>query len=127
MKTTDKSLQYLCTTYSAHPVGRDEAYLMACRLLGKLMNEGHRVYSPIAHCHTAERIENLPTTHEYWLEIDFAWIDKCDGVTVAQTAGWDKSKGIGLEIEYAIKTGKPVRYLHPETLQFKKAPHDITY
>ena len=100
---------------------------MACSLLGRLMKEGHRVYSPIAHCHTAEITENLPATHEYWLEIDYAWIDKCDGVVVAQTENWNISKGIGLEIEYAILTGKPVLYLEPYTLEMKDTPHDILY
>lgn len=117
-----KPLVYLCTIYSLHPESLNVAADEASALLGKLLKSGHRVFCPIAHCHRASELENLPTLFDWWMDYDEGWIDKCDEILVAKMPKWEISKGITHEIAYAEKTGKPVNYLDTETLEITDAP-----
>ena len=108
---------YLASPYSRYPAGLDAAYTDVARLAGRLMALGYHVFSPIAHCHTAGRLEQLPPTHEFWLALDFKFIDRTDALLVAMLPGWDVSDGVTAEIDYARRTGKPVYFLNPETLE----------
>jgi hypothetical protein len=76
------------------------------------MSAGYNVFSPITHSHPIARyIAPRCNTHEFWLGLDFDWIDVCDEVWVYMQRGWEKSKGVKMEIDYATAKGITVRYL----------------
>ena len=48
---------------------------------------------------------------------DKAFIERFDGIIVLQLDGWEKSVGVGAEIEYAKKLGLPVYLLPPNQVK----------
>jgi nucleoside 2-deoxyribosyltransferase len=108
----DKPLWYIATPYSRWPKGIEDAFIEAAKASAELMKRGMHVYSPICHSHPIAMHGKMDAlSHEVWMNLDFAMIDACDGVFVVMMPGWDESTGIRMEIEYALKTGKPVTYL----------------
>ena len=84
------------------------------KIAARWMEEGFNIFSPITMSHPVGRClsSTAPDDHEFWLGIDFAWIDCCDELWVFQQNGWDESYGVNKEIEYAQRHGMPVRYLN---------------
>lgn len=117
MSLKSKPLEYLCTVYTSNPLGYEAAYLQAASTLGRLLKKGHRVFCPIAHCHTASAITGIPQEFDWWMDYDEGWIDKCDILTVVMMENWEESRGITHEIEYARGKGMPIRYIDPDTLE----------
>lgn len=110
-------LVYVGTPYSKYPTGIEAAFKDASALMARLLTEGVRAYSPIAHTHPIAIHGNLdPYDHTIWLPFDAAIMEKADGMIVAMLPGWDSSYGIKHEIEEFTKAGKPVFYLDPVTL-----------
>ena len=61
----------------------------------------------------------LPTSTEWWLQHDWAYIDMADELYVLCQDGWDVSKGVAREVRYAqmligSKERIPVRYYEVE-------------
>lgn len=110
-------LVYLGTPYSKYPAGIEQAFIDAAKLTGRLLTEGVKAYSPIAHTHPIAIHGNLdPYDHKIWLPFDAAIMEKADAMIVAMMPSWQDSYGIKHEIEIFTKAGKPVFYLNPETL-----------
>ena len=84
-------------------------YHQVCRETARLMELGYNVFSPITHSHPIP-VSALYDTHDFWLGMDFDWIDCCDEVWVFQQRGWEKSRGVAAEIEYAQIKGIPIVY-----------------
>lgn len=118
IKVKTKPLKYLCTVYTINEGGLEMAYIQAATALGKMLKRGERVFCPIAHCHTAAQLTDIPTNFDWWMDFDEGWIDKCDEVVVLMMPNWKKSKGITHEIKYAKETGKPVKYLTWPALKY---------
>lgn len=111
---------YLASPYSA-PKDMDEdqafdlreyRYRKACKKAAELMEYGHQVFCPIAHSHPIEVI-GMDEIHsgEFWLKQDFAILKHVDAMYVYQMKGWDTSKGIRAEIEFALAHNIPVFFL----------------
>jgi nucleoside 2-deoxyribosyltransferase len=75
-----------------------------------LLKKGIHVIEPIVTGHVKVQY-NLPTHFEFWKERDIKFIDYSDALIVYMIPGWNESKGVAHEIEYALKTGKPVHYI----------------
>lgn len=109
---------YLCSVYSLnaktdseeHARIRMERYLTVMKKTKELLEQGLVVFSPIVHCHPMSNIYGLPKHFTFWESLDKGYIDGCDEVWVLTMDGWDVSEGITKEIQYAMDTGKPVKY-----------------
>lgn len=112
-----KNKIYLATCYSSKVlwIGWFIRWLRFRRITGVAgfwMRAGYNVFSPITHSHPiARHIPPRLNTYDFWLGLDFDWLDACDEVWVYMQRGWRKSKGVKLEIEYAKAKGMKVRYL----------------
>lgn len=108
---------YLCTPYS-HPdaLVREERFQTACKIAGRLMNQGHVVYAPICHSHPIAVLCRLPGTWDYWERVDRHFLSMAREVWVVKMDGWTKSTGISKEISIATDMGKPIRYLDVPTI-----------
>lgn len=96
---------YLCVPYT----GMEElSFKMANEVAGKLMNDGHIVFSPISMSHPIAKQCGLPADWDYWKENDECFITWCDELHVACIPGWKESKGVQAEIQMAIEQGKRV-------------------
>ncbi len=105
---------YLASPYSHQDLSVMEArWKQVCVIAGRLMNEGHVVFSPIAHTHPIADHCALPRGWDYWERFDREFIQASDKLVVAMMDGWKESKGVQAEILIAQELGKPVDYLEP--------------
>jgi hypothetical protein len=84
-----------------------------------LLADGFNVYSPISHGVALEsagvsngdhRVRHF--SHTRWLEICKPMIDAAEKIFVLPLPGYMESKGVKLEIDWALSQGKKVVYLH---------------
>jgi hypothetical protein len=85
----------------------------ANRIAGRLMQEGHIVFSPISHSHPIAQACDLPKHWDYWRDADTAFLSWCDEVRVVAIEGWSQSKGVKAELEIAVCLGKPIGFINP--------------
>lgn len=110
------NLIYLASPYShSSPMVREQRFVAACRAAGRLMKAGEQVFSPIAHSHPIEQYFEDETRegHDFWLRQDFAVLQRCSRLLVLTLEGWEASKGVAAEIEFAQQNGIPVGFLTP--------------
>ncbi len=108
-------LIYVGTPYTKYPAGIEQAFIDACKLTGRLLQEGLKVYSPIAHTHPiAVHAQIDPLDHDIWLPFDQAIMAKSDAMIIATLEGWDTSRGVAYEIDQF--SGRPIFRVDPLTL-----------
>lgn len=80
------------------------------------------VYSPIVHSHPLCKTRwELQSSFDFWLEMDRTMLVPAKGLIVLQVPGWKESVGVSMEIDMAVKFGKPI--LHSRA-QFPEYEHD---
>jgi hypothetical protein len=105
---------YLASPYSdPNPAVMEARFDAVCRYAGKLMNEGHVVYSPIAHCHPIAVRTGLPRDWAFWQKFDTEMLRGAAEFWVLKLPGWESSKGIKGEREIAEMMGIPVVEVEP--------------
>ena len=77
------------------------------------LKEGRLVYSPIVYAHALALRHALPTSAEWWWLFNKRMVEKCDRMWVLCLNGWENSRGVRDEIEYAKIIGKPVKMFSP--------------
>lgn len=103
---------YLASPHShPDPLVREQRYLSALRATQHLLAKKEWAYSPIVHNHVIAQLGDLPNGFEFWQEFDLHMIDLASKVVVLRIDGWEASKGIKAEVEYATSLGKSVEYL----------------
>lgn len=109
------SLCYLASPYShADPLVRERRFEDACRVAGEMMKAGKCVFAPIPHSHAIEQtFDGPPGDHDFWLRQDFAVLRHCTELVVLRLDGWEKSRGVAAEVEFAGRLGIPVTYIDP--------------
>ncbi len=115
---------YLATPYSKWKYGLESANEVAQILAAALLSIGVKVYSPIAHTHgIAAYVTGVDKRdHDFWLAADKPLLDAAGGFLIADLAGWQDSKGVTLEIQWAKEQKKPYWLLNPETLAVRPLP-----
>lgn len=118
-KDAKLELWYLASPYTKFPFGIQYAADQVAKIAAKLIADGENVYSPIVHSHFIAHCSGIdPLDHDFWMRVDKAFMQKCDGLIVVMMASWTKSKGMRVEIEAFRKAGKPIRYFDPEVDKF---------
>ena len=106
-------VSYLASPYAdPDEAVRERRYEEVSQVVVKMLRAGRVVFSPIACNHPLVGF-GVPTGWDFWGPIDTAMIAICSEVVVLKLDGWEESEGIKLEIEFAEKIGKPVRYMDP--------------
>jgi nucleoside 2-deoxyribosyltransferase len=77
------------------------------------MDDGWMTYSPIAACHYFTAEGHNEGTWEWWARYDQRMIRACDLLIVLTIEGWERSRGVAAEREYAESLGMPVWGLLP--------------
>ena len=107
-----RELTYLAVPYSHEdPTVREYRFLMANKAAAQLMNMGKLVYSPISHTHPIAVDNDLPNSWEYWKRMDEAFLSYSKELYILKIDGYNESKGVRAEKEYAIKNGMDIYYL----------------
>ncbi len=102
---------YLACPYS-HPdrnvrIARFEAVNLVA---GRLMREGHTVFSPISQNHPIAEACELPLGWEYWQNFDVAFLSFAEKLFVLTVDGWGESRGVTAEIQIAKEKGILIEY-----------------
>ena len=79
-------------------------------------NEGYVLFCSPLHRHSVAMVGGLCTDSETWWDINKEYINRCDELWVLCLAGWDLSKGVRDEIDYAELIGKPIKLKAPSEL-----------
>lgn len=110
---------YIASPYShPNPNVIEENYRKVAELSAELCSQGMVVLSPIVYGHTLLGFKEMPNDWEFWTNFCLTLLNKSDELWVYQMEGWDKSRGVKGEIQYAIDMGIPIKYLEYE--YFKK-------
>lgn len=112
---------YVASPYTLFPGGQDAACDAIAKVVGELMVEGIRAFSPIAHGHTINRnCPDLdPSDHEMWLEQDEAWMEVSEALVIVELPSWETSFGVSMEADYFRSAGKPIHHLNPKTMELR--------
>ena len=106
---------YIASPYS-HLSGivRYNRFIAVCRVAARLMEEGHVVFSPIAHSHPICEVLR-PQTNPllFWMRQDLPILALAEKLVVLMLPGWDISKGVKMEMDFANEKGIPVEYMQP--------------
>ena len=107
------SFIYLASPYSHADAGEREArYVAALRKTAELMLAGEVVFSPIVHTHHIERIVGKQS-HQFWIDADLPILARAARLLVLRLAGWDRSSGVAMEIEFAEQHAIPMEMIDP--------------
>lgn len=118
-------LIYVATPYSKYPGGLEQAFIDACKLTARLLQQGLKVYSPIAHTHPIAIHGGIdPLDLSIWLKFDAIMMDKAAALLVAMMPRWENSTGVRHEIDYFVEADKPVYFLSPDDLSVEPCPQD---
>src|SRR6056297_2606798 len=82
---------------------RQERFEKVNDAAGKLMQAGFAIISPISQSHPIALQCNLGGKFDYWADIDYNIILRCDMVIVLCIDGWKDSEGVKKEITFAKK------------------------
>ncbi len=103
---------YLASPYShPDPFVREERYLRAMKVLHGLLKDRIWTFSPIVHCHELKKIVDLPFEHEFWLDYDCHILKLCTKLLVLRIEGWETSRGLKMEMDFANANGIPIEYI----------------
>jgi len=116
--STTEDLIYLASPYThSDPAIKQWRFEAVCREAGILMNEGFRVYAPIAHSHPIALRCNLPLGWKYWQGNCEIMVRKSCLLIVTKLPGWDESIGIRGEVKIADDMPIDVEYREPKDKQ----------
>lgn len=102
---------YLASPYSHELAAiREHRFQAVSKVAALLMadNSNLIIFSPIAHSHTIAVVGGLDGSWEKWAEFDLRMINACDALLLLQISGWQSSKGMRAEVDYAVDKGKPI-------------------
>ena len=112
---------YVATPYSKYKDGIERAFIEAAQITAKLIASGIHAYSPICHTHPVAVYGNMdPLDHGIWLKFDQAMMNAASSLIVVKMDGWEDSIGIKHEIEEFSRSGKPISYLDPVSMEIER-------
>lgn len=69
---------------------------------------GPPIFSPIVYCHPFAVANKMPADANYWMKFNMSFLRKAEALFVLQIAGWEKSKGMEIEMNVAKMLDIPV-------------------
>jgi hypothetical protein len=96
---------YLAQPYTNSP---DESYLAALRYVAGALPVV--IFSPIIHYHEVARTSDLPVDFRFWSQINHHFLARSSALRVLTLPGWDTSRGVRQEIEWARELNLPVTF-----------------
>lgn len=107
-KKTDGNLIYLASPYSdEEPFVMNARWKSVRKYASNLIELGYLVFSPVVY----QLHYGLPKDFSFWKSMDFKMIEAADEVWILKLKGWNKSVGVVAEMNYAVKLGKPIRFV----------------
>ena len=108
-----RKIIYLASPYS-HPDDdkRQENFEKISNIAADLCAEGKIAFSPITYGHTLVNFRgSMPTDWPFWKNFCLSFLEVSDELHVCKMEGWNHSRGVAEEIEFAIKNGIEIKYI----------------
>lgn len=106
---------YLASPYSNHdPIVVRTRFLLVEQCTARLLQAGEFVWSPIVHCHEMATKYFMPTDADFWKAYNFDFMRRADAIYVLKIPGWESSRGVTMEREFAEYTGIPVKFVNED-------------
>jgi len=86
-------------------------YLRVSKYVAKLIAEGNVAISPIAYGHPLLSLQEMPHDFDFWSNFCLTILKKCDEMHILVLDGWDRSRGVLTEMEFAEKNFIPITYV----------------
>lgn len=107
---------YLCHPYTNKDVNIEASRLMKVhQIYAKLARQGVKCYSPVAATILAAMHHKMPTSHEFWKELNETFIFNSMGIILIKMHGWEESEGVAHELAYAGVVNKRIHQIHAHT------------
>ncbi len=107
-----RKIIYLASPYSnPDEKKRQENFEKISRIAADLCSDGHVAFSPITYGHTLTEFKEMPTDWPFWKNFCLSFLEVSTELHVCKIEGWNHSKGVAEEIEFAIKTGIEIKYI----------------
>lgn len=105
-------LVYIGSPYSnPDPAVREENFNIVSRLAARKCSNGKVAFSPITYGHTLIGFKHMPTNWEFWKSFCLAFLEHADELLVYKMPGWENSRGLAEEIEFAIERNIKITWL----------------
>lgn len=107
-----RKIIYLASPYS-NPDDkiRRENFEKISKIAANLCSKGHVAFSPITYGHTLVAFTEMPTDWPFWQNFCLGFLEVADELHVYKMEGWNHSRGVAEEIEFAIKNGIEIKYI----------------
>jgi hypothetical protein len=108
-----EKLIYLASPYSSPDAElRQLRFELAVEAVALGMRDGIYIYSPIVNCHNVAEMfpDFISGEWKFWERFDHLMISKCDELWVLTIDGWEASKGVRQEVEFACNGCIPVKF-----------------
>lgn len=106
---------YLASPYShPDPEVRVARFRAVSAAAGWMIASGLHVYCPIAMTHPIEEELLRPLPHEKWMELDRVFLNVSSGLVQLTLPGWENSKGMAMELSWAMQLKLPRMVLKAE-------------
>jgi len=97
------SFIYLASPYSTQDYAiLVERFRAAEATVAFYLQRGITLYSPIVAHHALAKRFNLPKDADWWMEHNKAMLERAESLYVLMIPGWQQSKGVTLEREFAL-------------------------
>ena len=117
---------YLASPYTHPDAEVREARCKAAEdYMAYMLSNREWAISPIASTHYLATRHKLPGDHLFWMEYDARLINICDEVRVLGIPGWQESKGVKHELEYAWLAEKKRTIAHYDSTLELWRVHDL--
>ena len=70
-------------------------------------------FSPILYTHELGTRYSLPPDADFWLRFNETVLTRCDEIYVLMIPGWQESRGVQMEIQWATERNRPILGLLP--------------
>jgi hypothetical protein len=103
---------YLASPYSdPDPDVMERRYIAVREQTASLIGIGLVVFSPIVHCHELAKAHNLLKDFNSWQNYCIGMLKPATELYILKLKGWNTSRGVLAELEYAEHVGIPISYV----------------
>jgi len=107
-----RKIIYLASPYSnPDDDKRHENFEKVSKIAADLCAAGHVAFSPITYGHTLLDYKPMPTDWPFWQNFCLTFLEVSDELHVCKIEGWNHSRGVAEEIEFAVKNGIEIKYI----------------
>lgn len=111
------SLIYLGSPYTHKDTDvMQKRFELVAEVTARLLNKGHIIYCPIAHCHPIAEMYDLPRDSDFWYKHNITVLRHCQALWILALDGYKESTGLKREIVFAEQARIPVHFFNYESI-----------